>query len=387
MGELLKRLMLWVFRLFPLQNIIVLESHPDVSDNTYAIYEELLWRGCHNRYKIYWIHTFQDGKKYDFPHNVKLLEQNPQSFAENLERAYVLNCCKYIIDCNSFIKKRRKRQVRFHLGHGMPIKIDLEYSRKVGDCDEYMIQSDFWKEIYTQMIHVPEDKLCTLGYPRNDVLVHPEQFRDRKYEQEGYDKVVAWLPTYRQHRLHPEQAMEIAYPYGMPCVHNKEELLRLDARLKENKILLLFRPHPVQDLSLWEECCVSNIEIADDAFLKKIDCTLYELLAYTDGLITDYSSVYFDYLLTDKPIALTIEDMDNYFQYFTLAFEDYKRFIKGEYVEEFSQLLSFVSHVAQGEDVAREQRMKAKNMFHQDVTGQSAVKIVDLLRDKYKMNV
>lgn len=383
MVQKIKELLITMMRLLPLRRMIVFESHPDFSDNSYALYQELLRRGVNKRYRIYWILTFHDDKKYELPERVHTIQKESQTFAESLKRAYVLNCCRCIIDCNSFIHKRRKKQVRIHLGHGMPIKIDLEYSRKFGDCDKYIVQSEFWKDIYTNEIYVPEDRLCYAGYPRNDVLVNRAVCENWQESVKAFDKVVVWLPTYRQHRLHREQAMENEYPYGMPSVHNSEELKRLQDVLEKENILLLFRPHPVQELSVFESQTFSHIKIADDAYLKKHDLTLYEMLGHTDALITDYSSVYFDYLLTGQPVALTIEDKDSYFQYFTLAFSDYKSYIKGYYVEEFEELLAFLHSVSIGTDSCREERLRAKAMFHSDVSGNSAAKIADMLRDEY----
>nr|MBP3599208.1 CDP-glycerol glycerophosphotransferase family protein [Eubacterium sp.] len=385
MTQVLKRVLIRLFRLCPLRKMIVFESHPDLSDNSYALYEELLRRGVNKRYKIYWMKTFRDGKVYTLPENVATFEQQPATLKETLQRAYVLNCSRFIIDCNSFVKKRRKNQVRIHLGHGMPIKIDLEYSRKFGDCEKYLIQSDFWREIYTEQICVPDDILCTFGYPRNDVLVNKAEAAEWRRATGVYKKVLMWMPTYRQHRRHMDRAMEVQYPYGMPCVHDFEELQRLHQQLQEQEILLLFRPHPVQDLSVWEEYTFSHIQIADDEYLAKSDLTLYELLGHTDGLITDYSSVYFDYLLTDKPVALTIEDMDEYFQHFTLAFPDYKETIKGYYVERFEELLGFVREVAEEKDSMKKERIGAKLKFHQDASGHSAAKIADMLTSDYGM--
>ncbi len=385
MVQLIKRMMLQIFRLFPLRNMIVFESHPDFSDNSYALYEELIRRGINKKYRIYWMKTFRDEKVYVLPKNVSTFEQQPATFRETIHRAYVLNCSRFIIDCNSFVKKRRKNQVRIHLGHGMPIKIDLEYSRKFGDCEKYMIQSEFWKDIYINQILVPEEILCTHGYPRNDVLVHKVPAVTWQDSIKEYKKVLMWMPTYRQHRRHMDRAMKVEYPYGMPCVHDKEELMSLQELLNENEMLLLFRPHPVQDLSVWEEGDFSNIQIANDAYLAKYDLTLYELLGHTDALITDYSSVYFDYLLTDKPVALTIEDQEEYFQHFTLAFSDYKELIKGYYVETYGQLLEFVREILEGKDSMATDRAAAKMMFHKDVTGKSAEKIADMLIQDYGM--
>lgn len=382
---MIKKLFVACIRLLPLRKIILFESHPDLSDNSFALYEEFLRRGINQRYKIYWMKTFHDGKKYELPENVYTFENDAHTVREMIRRVYVLNCSKYIIDCNSFIYKRRKKQVRIHLGHGMPIKIDLGYSRKFGECDKYMIQSGFWIDIYKEKLYVPEHVLCDLGYPRNDVLVNRSPAGKWKSSVSGFQEVVLWMPTYRQHRLHMERAMENPYPYGMPCVHDKQELKQLGDLLKEKNILILFRPHPVQELSVFEKDSFPNIMIADDAYLAAFGLTLYELLGNTDGLITDYSSVYFDYLLTDRPVALTIEDKEEYFRHFTLAFPDYKEYIKGFYVEEFKGLLDFVEEIASGTDSARQERMEAKKMFHTDTDGRSAVKITDLLVEEYNL--
>lgn len=385
MSQLLKRMLLRMFRCFPLRNMILFESHPDMSDNSYALYEELIRRGINKRYKIYWMKTFREGTVTELPENVATFEQNPATLKETVLRAYVLNCSRFIIDCNTFVKKRRKDQVRIHLGHGMPVKIDLEYSRKFGECEKYLIQSEFWKDIYQNQIRVPESVLCTLGYPRNDVLVNRVPAVAWRESVKAYQKVLIWMPTYRQHRAHPDRAMRVEYPYGMPCVHCKEELQILHETLVEENMMLLFRPHPVQDLSVWEEMDFSHIQIADDDYLSTYDVTLYELLGHTDGLITDYSSVYFDYLLTDQPIALTIEDIEEYFRHFTPAFPNYKDTIKGYYVESFSELLDFVREIAGGQDSMGAEQKKAKEMFHEHMSGDSAARIADLLEKDYGM--
>ena len=381
----LKKILIILLRLLPLQNMIIFESHPDFSDNSFALYQELIRRGIHKKYRIYWMRTFRNEEAPELPENVHTFQNNARTFGEILKRAYVLNCARFIIDCNTFIPKRRKKQVRIHLGHGMPVKIDLAYSRGFGDCDKYMVQSDFWKDIYTKQILVPEEKLCTLGYPRNDVLVNPVPCDLWRESVKSYDRVVIWMPTYRQHRLHMDKAMKNEYPYGMPCIHNLDELSRFHEFLSEKNLLVLFRPHPVQELSVFENSPFSHIVIADDAYLGKFGITLYELLGHTDGLITDYSSVYFDYLLTDKPIALTIEDREEYFRHFTPAFPDYKTYIKGYYIECFGDLNGFVEEISERKDSAGRERKKAAELFHTDREGKSAERIADLLVSEYHM--
>ncbi len=383
LGKIIKKLFILIFWILPLRRAVIFESHPDFSDNSFALYQEFLRRGIQRRYRLYWMKTFRGGKVPELPEGVSVFENEPGGLLETIRRAYILNTSKYIIDCNSFIYKRRKGQIRIHLGHGMPVKIDLNYSRKFGDCDKYLVLSEFWKEIYTRQILVPEQKLCYLGYPRNDVLVNPPPCPAWKKAAADYRRVVVWMPTYRQHRRHLEGAMANEYPYGMPCIHDREELEAFHQVLCEKNVLVLFRPHPVQELSLFRDSGLTHIRIADDSYLEEFQMTLYELLANSGGLITDYSSVYFDYLLTDQPVALTIEDREEYFQHFTPAFPDYKAFIKGFYVENIEDLTRFIQDTAEGIDISRTERMRAKEMFHSYVDGRSAERIADMLENKY----
>lgn len=383
LGKIIKKIIIILFRILPLRRAVIFESHPDFSDNSYALYQEFLRRGIEKRYRLYWMKTFCGGEVPEFPEGVSVFENEPGGLVEMIRRTYILNTSKYIIDCNSFVYKRRKGQVRIHLGHGMPVKIDLNYSRKFGECDKYLVLSEFWEEIYTGQILVPEQKLCYLGYPRNDVLVNPPSCPAWKEAVADYRRVIVWMPTYRQHRQHLEGAMANEYPYGMPCIHDKEELEAFHRVLCEKNVLVLFRPHPVQELSLFRDSGLTHIRIADDWYLEEFQMTLYELLANSGGLITDYSSVYFDYLLTDQPVALTIEDREEYFQHFTPAFLDYKAFIKGFYVENLEDLTRFIRDTAEGIDPSRAERMSAKERFHSQVDGRSAERIVDMLETKY----
>lgn len=378
----IKEVLIGAFRILPLRKAVVLESHPDFSDNTWEVYQELRKRPELKKYHFYWLLNKHDAVVPELDSRTSVVYRHARNIWEDIRRIFLLNTSKYIIDSNSFVKKRRKNQFRIHLGHGMPIKIALDYSRAFGECEKYLVHSPYWKEIYTKQIHVPEELLWYVGYPRNDVLVNRKENALWKDSVKRYDKVIAWMPTYRQHRDHMDRAMGNQYPYGMPCVHNRSELEKLHECLKSHGILLLFRPHPAQELSVFETYHFSNIKIADDRYLQKYQMSLYEMLSHTQGLITDYSSVYFDYLLTDQPIALTIEDLEQYFRHFTLAFEDYRSEVKGEYVESFTKVLEFLENVAEGKDPMKTQRMEAKNRFHSIQDGTSTKRIVDYLVEK-----
>ena len=74
----------------------------------------------------------------------------------------------------------------------------------------------------------------------------------------------------------------------------------------------MLKPHFAQDVSKIKSCNLSNIKFIDDQFFIENNITSYEFIANCDALISDYSSVYYDYLLCDKPIGLVWEDFHEY---------------------------------------------------------------------------
>jgi CDP-glycerol glycerophosphotransferase (TagB/SpsB family) len=71
------------------------------------------------------------------------------------------------------------------------------------------------------------------------------------------------------------------------------------------------------------------------------------MLMLTDGMITDYSSVMFDYLLLNKPICFTVDDMDSY----KLGFVDnYEELLAGDKIMDINQLIQFILNVSEGVD-------------------------------------
>lgn len=99
----------------------------------------------------------------------------------------------------------------------------------------------------------------------------------------------------------------------MPEVYTAEHLETLNEALEHAHKKLLFRPHPAQNLQLFEERKMPFIEIADDAWLREHDVTLYEMVSGAEALVTDYSTIYYDFLLTGRPVGLTMGDAEEFF--------------------------------------------------------------------------
>jgi CDP-glycerol glycerophosphotransferase (TagB/SpsB family) len=247
---------------------------------------------------------------------------------------------------------------------------------KIGVCDGFLVTSPFWVKIFSEKIGLDRKCLLPLGYPRNDI------FADKTKEHNRFGRYLMWLPTYRQHRLHPEQAVGENFAYGMPEVETKEQLLKLDKYLQNCKIKLYFRPHPVQDLSGLKKEKLSCIELADDRFLTKNGITVYEMLAGAQGLITDYSSVYYDFLLTERAIGLTIRDSAEYFDYYGCPFEHLSENVKGFYIKNFDDVLTFIKEVKEGNVPESENILEMKKKYHLFADGKASERIYRYMEEK-----
>ncbi len=421
-SEMIKRILLLLIKIIPMKEDVLFESNPDFSDNARVIYDELIKREYNKKHRIYWAIHDEENVPDELPYNVQTVNVYG-GFSKKIKRYIAQARCKYIIDSNSYIHKFRSKQIRLHLGHGMPIKFLPEYTNynEIGKCDGYVICGDYWKEIYTEKAHIPEGELLTFGYPRNDILAavygkdNPTYNDSTAYRKNNpgslkaihkKEKFIIWMPTYRQHKnekqddeddmskkyeagFEKENRWELlamaqlrkkkksVMPYGMPEIESAKQLDELDKKLGKYGLMLYFRPHPAQDMRYITELDPMNIRVADDEFLGKCGASLYELISYSQALITDYSSVYFDYLLTGRPIGLTIRDEASFFEKCECVFDDLENDLAGEKLKSFEDVMFFVDGVAS--NINTDYIDEAREKFHDTLDGTSTAQVLEWL--------
>ena len=145
------------------------------------------------------------------------------------------------------------------------------------------------------------------------------------------------------------------------------------------------KPHFAQDISYITNLNLSNILFINDAFFTKNQISSYEFVGNCDALITDYSSIYYDFMLCDKPIALVWEDIEEYKQNPGFAIGVEKYLDGGEQVYSLDELNLFVKHVAEGKDVLKEQRNAICAMTNHSTDGKNSARVVDFIIEKAKL--
>lgn len=365
---------------------ILFESIPPFSDNTMPVFEEMIRRGMDKKYRMIWFlkwnlcATIKKGNiHYWNPRDRRTLRER----IRNYSMYYKTKC---LISCNAFLTSRGSQdstvtsgehQIAFYLTHGTPMKSLKAYYSCPEGIDYVLSASPRLKRLMADEFLVQPEKVFSAGFPRNDVFSQPRIDLKGKLGG-GFDKIIIWYPTYRQH-MHGPVKLSLN---PMPIIQDENKAELLNHAAKENNSLIIYKPHFAQDISLLHELNLSNIRIIDDSFFPEMGFSSYEMLAASDALITDYSSLYFDYTLADKPIGVVWEDIDEY-RVFPGFAVDLDYYLKGaEKIYTIEELCAFIYDVAHGKDSLRQERREIRDVVNISTDGMNSSRVVDFIVEK-----
>lgn len=193
------------------------------------------------------------------------------------------------------------------------------------DYDVVSVSSEGVREIYADAFGINPDRVKAYGVPRTDDLLsnaYREDVRRKileRYPELDGKEILLYAPTFRdgngmdKHEFHPALDFDA-----------------LSETLGKNKMLVIC-PHPVMK----NEICGSRF----DNILEMREFSTNEMMCMADFLITDYSSVIFEYALLGKPMVFYCYDYEGYNRDFYL---DYDKELPGELIRDFDSLLRYI---------------------------------------------
>ena len=193
-----------------------------------------------------------------------------------------------------------------NLWHGDGPK-DIRPGRTVGAhvASTYLVGSTpLFSHFQAAAFGVPAERVLLTGNPRTDQLWRPVE-QDRLARLGITGRFVVWMPTFRQPRA--IGAVRVHDP-AAPVDDGRAELAPLLEGLRARGLQLVVKPHPMDA----DRRALPGLVTVDEDSLASAGVTLYELLGASSGLVTDYSSVWVDYLLLDRPIAFSVPDRASY---------------------------------------------------------------------------
>lgn len=347
--------------------IIVFESVPDYSDNSLAVFNEMIKRGLNDKYTLVWMCK----SKWQ-----RMNYKNVHFVISKFWKHIYLSSARCLISSNVFLVSNNKRQKSIYLTHGEALK-KLNNYHAPQNIDYVIGLSIPLNEVMAKELHLPDEKFNVTGFPRNDDLLNANNRRKvRNLFGEDYNHIIIWFPTFRQHKSESVHSYKAS---SLPIIHDKEAAININEYAHSFNILIVIKPHFAQDLSYIKDNHLSNILFIDDSLFKKNNINTYELVGGCDGLITDYSSIYFDYLLTNKPVAAIWEDIDEYRKKKGFALDiDY--YMKGAVkIYDEDDFINFITSIFNGEDNLKNEREEIKNEVHEYQDANSSKRVVDFI--------
>lgn len=379
------QLVLRILALLPTQNTLVFESNPEMSGNTYPVYRYLLDKNLNKKYKFVWI---GDGEEKEKAENLFFLRDagHARGVLDKITYMATIATARGLIYSNRLLGSFGRDRISLCLQHGMPLKKSSGTYCVKNQCTAALCVSPYFADTYSSDFRVDKSKMLFAGFPRNDYLLRKNDSLE-KFGFSSFDKIIFWLPTFRQRNDKAMNKNVAAYEMekrgtGIPCMETEEDLRRVNEYCKTVNALLILKPHPMQDLSLLSEIELSHFILLRDEDLQEKNVQLYEILGQTDAMITDYSSVYYDYLLTDKPIGLTIDDIDQYIEKRGFVYRNPLEILKGQYIKNTDDLLDFLKAVVHSDDKAKKERQEVKEKIHQFQDDGATKRVGDYLLEK-----
>jgi len=219
-----------------------------------------------------------------------------------------------------------------------------------------------------------KNRLQITGYPRNDALFDTDWLAHRRCDyidnvkkQVRPEYVITYLPTHRQFG---KKRVDLFAKYGFQVSEAQQMLESLNAvfivkaHYKQQKLRPSVRNEPSRRIYT-----LSDEELPD----------IYPLLKETHILITDYSSVYFDYLLLNRPIIFTPFDIEEYTREEGLYY-DYNEVTPGPKAKDWSEVFKLIPEIIQN-DHWKQEREAVCNRFNKFRDNKSSERVFQAIRE------
>ena len=141
--------------------------------------------------------------------------------------------------------------------------------------------------------------------------------------------------------------------------------------LCKNKIVLNIKMHPVNKPK--DELIEKYKSLNSISFMEEVDVA--EILPNTDILITDYSSVFFDFLLTNRPIIFAPFDYEKYITKDRELYYDYDEVTPGPKCKNWEEVLEWIVKFKENPNLFKEEREEVKNRFHKYQDGRNCERV------------
>ena len=294
-------------------NKIIFISQPDFADNTKHMYTYMQKKLPQKQ--LSWL--IYDQEIYDI-----LIQNGHQNifYLKSIRGVWeYLRSTTIITSSSSLWQIKSPLQKQFDLWHGIPLKNVLcmgekgtQAKRQAGNITMRFATSNLEKALLSASFDFNALKIAVTGQPRTDTLFSEENKLSEllKDNIQKYSKIILYMPTYRSGFANKDEGTAFGID-NIFRMDNYDHKMFIDY-LEENNILFLLKLHPYEEKLYNNISLGTNIKWITHKLLVENDLDVHEILNQVDILITDYSSIYFDFLLLDRKIIFLPTDLLEY---------------------------------------------------------------------------
>ncbi len=218
--------------------------------------------------------------------------------------------------------------------------------------------SEETRRVLAGAFRVPIDRVVVTGYPRNDVFM-------RCAEGGGGVANILYMPTFRG-----GEGSEFD-----PFAAGGSSVAEIDRLLVARRMTLAVKLHPFNRISQ---------RVRDDLVraenIEFLDADIYGQLADYHLLITDYSSIYFDFILMERPVVFLPFDLQEYKVADREFYYPYQEVTPGPKVSSWQEAFCKIDTLAEWEPLNRDHYEKVLNRFHKFRDARSCERVIAAVR-------
>lgn len=357
-----------------LQNMVFFESFfgKSYTGNPKYIYEKMLEMGLDKKYKFVWAYSGED--KDIIPGNPIIVDRfEPGDYYKYLALS------RYWVNNIIFpIHKKRDGNVYLQTWHGTPLK-KLGYDITIPGPEvegrqnffnesrnwDYLISSNAYSTEIFRRAFKYEEEMLEMGYPINDIFFKDnEEFVKSLKSKLGIadeKKIILYAPTWKD----DEQNESWEHYFNLEI-----DLERLYKEISDEYVILLKMHHLVSE----------NLVIDEKMKNFAIDLSGYddiqELYILSDILITDYSSVFFDYAHSKRPILFFVPDLNHYISNVRGLYLNMEKELPGPLIKDNDELIDIINNIDEVEKDYKDKYNEFYERFCSLCDGKSAERII-----------
>ena len=365
-----------LLRITPKQRTkIVVHSRPDFEDGAFAVLEELVARG--HRPLVLLEQPLPDRADVSDlgEHGVTFAAKNSAQGRLHYLTAGTVFTTHPVYRAHASTGNQRV----VYIGHGEPLTKSSGYwlgDEAIG-ATVALASSTIGKAFRCVQHGLRPQQVLLVGAPRNDRLLRAERAGTRQaiasWLPDGTETLFVWLPTFRGDISGGLDGVDLET--GTPL--DLEGLRRVDRWLAANRAAILLKPH--RRSSSDPAGGFERLRTIDEAGLSTAGLSLSSILAASDCLITDASSIWVDFLLLGRPLICCFPDLDEYRATRGLNLEPYDAWFPGPLTANADELLEEMARVSGGVDPYAERREWLTRTLHAHRDGRAASRLLDAL--------